>query len=42
MTFTAAPMTNAQRAAFDIVSIVPSISIAWATLPATMIAARDM
>ena len=33
MTFMAAARTSAQRAAFDIVSIVPSISMPWTTLP---------
>ena len=42
MTFMAAARTSAQRAAFDIVSIVPSISMPWTTLPATMTTARDI
>ena len=42
MTFMAAARTSAQRAAFDIVSIVPSTSMAWTTLPTTMTTARDI
>ena len=42
MTFMAAARTSAQRAAFEIVSIGPSTSMAWVTLPATMTTARDM
>ena len=42
MTFIAAPSTSAQSAAFVTVSIVPSTNMLWTTLPATMIAARDM
>ena len=42
MTFMAAARTSAQRAAFDIVSIVPSISMPWTTLPTTMTTARDI
>jgi hypothetical protein len=42
MTFIATPRTSAQRAAFDIVSIVPSISMLWTTLPPTMTTASDM
>jgi hypothetical protein len=40
-TFMVAARTSAQRAAFDIVSIVPSISMPWTTLPMTMTTARD-
>ena len=36
MAFTVAARTSAQSAAFEIVSIVPSISRQWTTLPATM------
>ena len=42
MTFTVAASTSAQRAAFDIVSIVPSIRMPWTTLPATMTTASDI
>lgn len=42
MTFRVAASANAQSAAFDIVSIAPSISIAWSTLPATMTKASAM
>jgi len=42
MTFMAAARTSAQRAAFDTVSIVPSTSMPWTTLPATITTARDM
>ncbi len=42
MTFMAAATTNTQRAAFDIVSIVPSTSMPWTTPPTTMTTARDM
>ena len=42
MTLMAAPRTSAHSAAFDIVSIVPSISMPWTTLPATMTTARDI
>ena len=41
MTFMVARRTSAQRAAFDIVSIVPSISRPWTTLPTTMTTARS-
>lgn len=37
-----APTTSAQSAAFDTVSIVPSISMAWTTLPTTMTTASDV
>lgn len=36
MTFIVAASTNAQSAAFEMVSIVPSISRQWTTLQATM------
>jgi hypothetical protein len=36
MTFVAATRTSAQSATFDIVSIVPSTSMPWTTLPATL------
>ena len=42
MTFMVAARTSAQRAAFDIVSIVPSTSMPWTTLPTTMTTARDI
>ncbi len=42
MTFMVAARTSAQRAAFDIVSIVPSISMPWTTAPTTMTTARNM
>ena len=42
MTFMAAAKINAQRAAFEIVSIGPSTSIAWTTPPTTMTTAKDM
>ena len=42
MTFMVAARTSAQRAAFDTVSIVPSISMAWASPPGTMTTARTM
>ena len=42
MTFMVAARTSAQSAAFEIVSIVPSISMAWTTLPATMTIARGI
>ena len=42
MTLIAAATTSAQRAAFDIVSIVPSISRPWTTLPTTMTTASAM
>ena len=39
-TFMVAASARAQRATFEIVSIVPSISMAWAIVPTTMITAR--
>jgi hypothetical protein len=39
MTFMAVPRTSALRAAFDIVSIAPSMSMPCTTVPATMTAA---
>ena len=42
MTFTVATTINTHSAAFEIVSIVPSISRQWATLPATMTIARGI
>ena len=42
MTFVAATRTSSQRTAFDIVSIVPSTSMPWVTLPTTMTTARDI
>jgi hypothetical protein len=42
MTFMAAPRTSAQRAAFDTVSIAPSMSTPCTTLPTTMTAARTI
>ena len=42
ITFMVAPRTSAQTAAFDIVSIVPSTSMPWTTLPTTMTTARDI
>ena len=42
MTFMAAPRTSAQRAAFDTVSIAPSMSMPCATVPTTMTAARTI
>ena len=42
MTFMAAARTSAQSTAFDIVSIVPSISMPWTTLPATMTIASSI
>jgi hypothetical protein len=42
MTFIVAPRTSVQRAAFDIVSIVPSTSMPWTTLPMTMTTARTI
>ena len=39
MIFMVAARTNPHRAAFETVSIVPSISIAWATVPTTITAA---
>jgi hypothetical protein len=38
MTFMAAPKTSTQSDAFDTVSVVPSFSMAWATVPTTMTA----
>ena len=40
--FDGRPRTSAQRAAFDIVSIVPSIRRPWTTLPTTMTTARNI
>ena len=42
ITLTVAAMTSAQSATFDIVSIVPSMSMAWTTLPTTMTTARTI
>ena len=42
MTLTAATRTSAQSAAFETVSIVPSISMAWIALPATMTTASSV
>ena len=42
MTLMVAPRTSAQSAAFDIVSIVPSTSMPWTTLPATITTASDI
>ena len=42
MTFMVAASTSAQSAAFDIVSIVPSTSMPWTTLPPTMTTASDI
>jgi len=42
MTLMAAARTSAQSAAFDIVSIVPSISMPWTTIPTTMSTASDI
>jgi len=42
MTFMAAARTNAQSATFETVSIVPSISKQWTTLPTTMTIARSI
>jgi hypothetical protein len=42
MTIVVATRTSAQSADFDIVSIVPTISMAWTTLPTVMITASDM
>lgn len=42
MTFMVAARTSTQRAAFDTVSIVPSIRMAWTTTPATMTTASDI
>ena len=42
MTFMAAARTSAQSAAFDTISIVPSTSMPWTTLPATMTTASDI
>ena len=42
MTFMVAARTSAQRAAFDKVSIVPSISMAWTTLPTTITTASKV
>ena len=36
------PRTSAQRAAFDIVSIVPSTSMPWMTPPTTITTARGI
>ena len=41
MTFVVAARTSPHRAAFETASIVPSISIAWATLPTTITTARN-
>lgn len=41
-TFMVAASARAQRATFEIVSIVPSISRAWAIVPTTMITARNV
>ena len=42
MTLMAAASTSAQSAAFDTVSIAPSIRTAWTTLPATMTIASSV
>jgi hypothetical protein len=42
MILTVAAMTSAHSATFDIVSIVPSMSMAWTTLPTTMTTARTI
>ena len=42
MTLMAAARTSAQSAAFETVSIVPSISMAWTALPATMTIASSV
>ena len=42
MTLMVAARTSAQRAAFDTVSIVPSISMPWTTLPTTMTTASNV
>lgn len=42
MTLMTAARTSAQRTAFETVSIVPSINMAWTTHPATIITARTM
>jgi hypothetical protein len=42
MTFMVAARTSAQRAAFDTVSIAPSISRPWTTLPTTITTARSV
>jgi hypothetical protein len=42
MTFMVAARTSAQSAAFDTVSIVPSISMPWTTVPGTITITRDM
>ena len=41
-TFPTAAMTSTHSAAFDTVPIVPSISMAWTTLPTTITTARPM
>ena len=41
MALMAATRTSAHKATFDTVSIVPSISTAWTTLPRMMTTARD-
>ena len=42
MTLTVAARTSAQRAAFETVYIVPSISIPWTTLPTTITTASTI
>ena len=42
MTFMVAARISAQSAAFDIVSIAPSISMPWTTLPTTITIANSM
>ena len=42
MTFMVAARTSAQSTAFDTVSIVPSMSMAWTTPPTTMTIARGI